>query len=67
MAAGPQAPAAHRGAHTAPTARPQGQGILLLLLIGRIGYSYSFISISVGQLLSGEFIRLGHLVVGINK
>ena len=29
MAAGPQAPAAHRGARTAPT-RPQGQGILLL-------------------------------------
>eukprot|EP00976_Prorocentrum_cordatum_P113110 1195649-Prorocentrum_minimum.AAC.3 len=29
---GPQAPAAQRGARTAPT-RPQGQGILLLLLI----------------------------------
>eukprot|EP00959_Pyramimonas_sp_CCMP1952_P265483 5551230-Pyramimonas_sp.AAC.1 len=31
MAAGPQAPAAHRGARTAPT-RPQGKGILLLLI-----------------------------------
>eukprot|EP00976_Prorocentrum_cordatum_P026720 543275-Prorocentrum_minimum.AAC.1 len=30
MAAGPQAPAAQRGARTAPTC-PQGQGILLLL------------------------------------
>eukprot|EP00959_Pyramimonas_sp_CCMP1952_P436269 9135537-Pyramimonas_sp.AAC.2 len=28
MAAGPRAPAAHRGARTAPT-RPQGQGTLL--------------------------------------
>ena len=31
MAAGPQAPAAQRGARTAPT-RPQGQGILLLII-----------------------------------
>eukprot|EP00959_Pyramimonas_sp_CCMP1952_P378146 7921296-Pyramimonas_sp.AAC.1 len=31
MAAGPQAPASHRGARTAPT-RPPGQGILLLLI-----------------------------------
>eukprot|EP00959_Pyramimonas_sp_CCMP1952_P450163 9425862-Pyramimonas_sp.AAC.1 len=31
MAAGPQAPAAHRGVHTAPT-RPPGQGILLLVM-----------------------------------
>eukprot|EP00976_Prorocentrum_cordatum_P084084 1185512-Prorocentrum_minimum.AAC.3 len=34
MAAGPQAPAAQRGARTAPT-RPQGQGILLQGAEGR--------------------------------
>ena len=62
MAAGPQAPAAQRGARTAPT-RPQGQGILLRFISSTSTKAPTFFSVFASRLGSAFVVFLSRVRV----